>query len=617
VLSLPAAAQLSPGPLSRAHRALGGPAGCTQCHAVSAGAAKFRCLDCHREIAVRLEQRRGLHAGYVPVGADSKACIHCHSEHNGEDFAVIHWDQRAFQHATTGFNLEGKHAALDCMQCHNTQRIVAAERSLLKNPAHSFLGLSRTCTSCHEDKHKGQLGANCLQCHGEQTWKPRFDHAKTRYPLTGDHLQVRCESCHTPGPDGAIRYTGLRFDRCSACHSDPHKAAFAQQTCESCHSTGGWKQTSFVARFDHGKTGFPLLGKHLQVGCQSCHRAADFKTPIAHDTCASCHKPDPHGGQFVARAGGAACEGCHTVEGFRPAKFALAEHDRTGFPLRAAHATVACAKCHAPAGKATRFKVKFGQCLDCHADAHRAQFAAAPLLNRCEQCHDERSFHLTRFTLMRHDQGRFPLTGAHRAVACMECHKPRGKLEVAAYHFDSLNCTTCHEDPHKGQFAARMLRIAADGKAAGCEACHSTKAWNDLVRFDHGSTKFALAGAHRAVACESCHRPPNLERKLLAVDFRAAPSQCEECHADPHGAQFAGAGRVTRCAECHTAMKWRPSLIDHEKFAFSLKGAHENVACKRCHVLRREIEGEQVLFYKPTPVRCDVCHGNGAVAGGS
>jgi tetratricopeptide (TPR) repeat protein len=49
-------------------------------------------------------------------------------------------------------------------------------------------------------------------------------------------------------------------------------------------------------------------------------------------------------------------------------------------------ATVACAKCHVPAGPATKYRIQFGQCTDCHADKHQNQFAGAPHANRCDDC---------------------------------------------------------------------------------------------------------------------------------------------------------------------------------------------------------------------------------------
>jgi hypothetical protein len=618
------AAQISPGALSRAHEPLDGPTHCTTCHKLG-GEAVFKCLDCHKEIAARLAARRGLHASYgIPAGS-SQGCARCHSEHNGRDFPIVKWDPKTFNHKQAGYALEGKHASLSCNRCHTPQHIASAERPLIqvKDLSRTYLGVSSACVTCHQDPHSGRLGQNCLQCHNYDDWKAvvrNFDHSKTRYPLNGLHAQVACEKCHTPGPDKQPRYVGLAFGRCSDCHSDPHRGSFGQQTCQACHNTGGWKRVSTSAlgrSFDHSKTKYPLLGKHQEVDCLQCHRSGDFKRPLASQKCMDCHE-DEHQGQFVKRADGGECASCHTVEGFKPAKFGLKEHAATAYPLQGKHAALQCSQCHIPRGKETLYKIKFDRCLDCHKDEHQAQFAAAPYFNRCEECHTLDGYQPSTFGLEQHKKARFVLTGSHLAVTCAECHKPAqisaGAKATERYHFSDLSCTSCHEDPHHGEFRDRMQRVVG-GRTLGCQACHSTKSWNELSRFDHSQTAFPLLGEHRAVACMDCHKPPNFETKLLHVDFRAAPKNCAECHEDIHGGQFAKANGVTSCAECHNSARWKPSLFDHDKrTAFPLAGAHRNVSCGACHKLTRVINAKTVLFYKPTPKDCAACHGPNAPA---
>ena len=110
-----AAAQISPGPLSRPHQSLNGSTNCASCHKFG-GQAALKCLECHTEIASRLSARRGLHATYnIPPGS-SQECARCHSEHNGEDFPIIKWDTKTFNHKETGYQLEGKHAGLNLQQ---------------------------------------------------------------------------------------------------------------------------------------------------------------------------------------------------------------------------------------------------------------------------------------------------------------------------------------------------------------------------------------------------------------------------------------------------------------------------------------------------------------------
>ena len=143
-LLLPArqvSAQISPGPLSRPHQSLNGATNCASCHKFG-GQAALKCLECHTEIATRLSAHRGLHATYnIPPGS-SQPCARCHSEHNGEDFPLIKWDIKSFNHNDAGYVLEGKHARLACNKCHNPSHISPQERASIKikDPNRTYLG---------------------------------------------------------------------------------------------------------------------------------------------------------------------------------------------------------------------------------------------------------------------------------------------------------------------------------------------------------------------------------------------------------------------------------------------------------------------------------------------
>jgi hypothetical protein len=614
----PARAQISPGPLSKAHQSLSGPTNCSKCHDLGRGAAQLKCLECHTEIRERVTQRRGMHAVWVSATGTSKDCAKCHSEHNGVDFQLVHWEpsREALDHSKTGFALTGKHAGVACEKCHKMEYIPAPARAgiLVKDLNRTYLGLSRDCVTCHTDEHRGQVGKDCARCHNADGWKPArlFNHATSKYPLTGAHEKVPCGKCHPTVADAKpfVKYTGLSFTKCTACHADPHRGSFTEP-CQSCHNTTSWKQIAGLQGFDHSKTKYPLLGKHKTVACEDCHKHGDFKAQIPFANCVDCHK-DYHGGQFLKRAGGAECAVCHTVDGFKPSTFTVKDHEATKYPLEGRHVPVACDKCHVPKGEATVFKITQTLCKDCHEDIHKGQFASLPLQNRCESCHDLRGFKPARFALARHNETRFPLKGAHVAVLCADCHKPvpAGSPTPVKYRFDDRSCTACHLDPHKGQFREQMAAKRADGTAAGCEACHTTVKWKELNRFDHSKTDFPLLGAHRGVACGDCHRPPTLETTLKNVDFHAAPKQCFACHKDPHAGQFAARRDAADCSGCHDSARWKPSTFNHDKRTpFSLEGAHRKVACNDCHKLRRETEGLSVIFYKPTPKECKACHG--------
>jgi hypothetical protein len=627
---LPLRAQISPGPLAKAHQPLDGPTNCTKCHDLKRNASLLKCLECHTEIRDRVVNKKGLHATFVGTNPAGQECAKCHSDHNGVNFALVRWDpnRESLDHSKTGYTLEGKHVGVACEKCHKAENIPAAARPgiLVKDLNRTYLGLPRDCIGCHTDEHRGQVGTDCKSCHTLDGWKPasRFNHANSKYPLTGAHEKVDCAKCHASIQDANaksyVKYTGLSFAKCTGCHADPHKGAFINP-CESCHVTSSWTRVTQMPGFDHSKTKFPLLGKHMTVACKDCHTKDDFKTPVPHAKCMDCHQ-DAHHGQFNARADHGECASCHNEKDWKPSTFGVKEHAATKYPLEGVHVPVACDKCHVPKGlkgKDTEFKITATQCKDCHEDIHKGQFAAAPTLNRCETCHNLKikGFRPAVYSLAKHKQTRFPLTGGHIAVPCADCHKavPKGSVTPVKYRFDDRTCPVCHEDPHRGEFRAQMEARMPNGSTAGCEACHSTVKWNELTRFDHAATKFPLTGAHRGVACVDCHRPPALQVTMKNVDFTAAPKLCSGCHEDVHANQFAPRPEATDCSSCHDATRWKPAQFDHDtRTKYPLEGAHRDVPCLDCHKLTRQVAGKTVVFYNPTPTACKDCHGSNEVA---
>jgi len=545
----------------------------------------------------------------VKSSAGDQECARCHTEHLGPRFNIVKWEPSHddFDHRQTGYPLVGKHARVECARCHTAKNLSPAARKIIRvrDPNHTYLGLSDSCTTCHADEHRGQLNPDCSRCHGFEAWKPAagFDHANARYPLTGLHEKVACNHCHrmlTADGKAYVQYRSLPFESCSNCHQDPHRGAF-QGGCQNCHSTGGWKQVRPSSTFDHDRTSFPLHGAHSKVECYRCHKSSNFKEPVAHGLCANCHAPDPHKGQFREQD----CASCHTDDAWKPSLYTAARHQKSAYPLLGKHATVPCAKCHLPAGRDTQYRVKYGACLDCHQDAHGGQFAAAPHLNRCELCHTVDGFHPSTFSLARHQQTRFRLAGGHAATPCAECHKPpAGHFPPgpAQYKFDSLTCDGCHRDTHQGLTVTPSKR--------GCDACHSVRSWKQVLPFDHATTKFALHGAHRAVTCVECHKPAGIAGERRVV-FQGAPIACSGCHEDIHGGQFSKGGAAPECTSCHGDTGWKPSTFNHETgTTFSLRGAHQRVPCGQCHKETAEIGGRQVVAYSRAPSRCAACHSN-------
>ena len=608
--------QVSPGALSRAHSSLDSPLKCASCHSFGEGAPKLRCEGCHREIRELVARKKGYHGRVVNSSKGDLDCARCHTEHYGQNFSIVRWptSKDEFDHRTTGYALEGRHAALRCDQCHNARHIPDEQRKpiAVKDLSHTFMGLTTACVPCHEDRHAGQLSADCRKCHDFAKWKPAasFDHTAAKYPLTGKHQDVQCAKCHRPleGNAKVIQYTKLQFAECSGCHQDPHRGAFVAR-CESCHNTGAWRAGDITSAFDHGKTKFPLGGKHAGLACQKCHKTTNFKTEIAHEKCMDCHQ-DQHKGQFASRADHGECGTCHTDKGWRPSTYTETSHKDTKFPLTAKHQGVACAKCHAPAGLDTKYHPAYQACLDCHRDPHGGQFSGAAFRNRCEDCHTAEGFHPSTFSISRHQSAPFALKGAHAAVACLDCHPTEGHPEGAdrKFRFATLACAGCHQDPHRGEFPKAQVARLAKGTDV-CESCHVLRSWKQLNAFDHSTTTFDLSGAHRVLACMDCHKPRPKDAAQRQIPFQTAPEKCASCHEDIHAGQFDRGGEAVDCGSCHGTTRWMASKFDHEKGStFSLSGAHADVPCRLCHLTRKDVGGRKVIIYKGTRRECKSCH---------
>jgi len=601
--SVGARAQVSPGPLSRAHQQLEGVTRCAGCHDFGAGSRRFKCLECHTEIQGRVQAHTGFHGRAYKSSSGQTDCARCHMEHNGATFALVRVDRPGFDHlAQTGFPLEGKHRELACQSCHNGKRLPPAARAeiKLKDADKSFLGLQRECAFCHQDQHRGQLGQQCADCHTKEAWKPAqgFNHERTHFPLTGQHQSVACQKCHA-GRSGepAMQFTGLVTNGCRSCHTDPHRGAFREagltESCDRCHNTSGWKNSRPALRFDHSVTKFPLTGKHAERACADCHKGSDFHRPIAHDQCQDCHT-SPHGSQFTARAAGSDCESCHSVAGFKPARFDRDAHRQSAFPLEGKHAAVECAKCHVPAGRDTVYRTGKLVCSACHEDRHAGQFEAR-YGNQCQFCHTVDGFQPSTFTLERHAKTGFPLTGHHASTACADCHKLIAQDAPARqYQFASETCNACHVDPHRTKLA--------------CETCHGTSRWKDVRPFDHVSTGFRLIGEHEKAKCIDCHAEPGAASAKPV--FSRTANQCFACHAknDPHGGQFVQPDRVEDCSSCHTPQHWSPDRFAHDRTRFPLDVAHRNVTCAKCHKAAKQVDGKAISAYRGTSMECVRCH---------
>jgi len=645
----PLAGQISPGPLARAHGDLEGTANCVKCHRGGRSALSAQCASCHREIGWLAEQGRGVHGA---PAVRSQACATCHPDHAGAGFELVKWPEGSaerFDHRRAGWPLTQRHAETACADCHAAKYQTGPARTLAAGSRGGrWTGLETGCGGCHEDIHRGALGADCAQCHDASRWTttPGFSHDTTGYPLTDKHTTVACEKCHLTAAlatrqDAAGRpvpvYRPVPHESCAACHRDPHAGRLGER-CASCHTTKSFQQID-KEHFDHQRTRYPLEGRHATTGCAACHgrfaTAAQKKPAFA--SCSSCHA-DAHNRTGTLAGRNEDCATCHTLNGFAPARLSLAQHARTAYPLEGKHTRVTCSACHVKAtgAQAARWgtarvvlQPPSATCRSCHGDDHGSQLSARPDRGECAACHTTSGWAPSRLTPADHARLGFPLLDRHAAASCAACHgvaRPglpamtaTASLGRARFRFElaETECAACHQDPHGGRYATG----GALPVAGGCAACHDVRHFRPAVIElpAHADYGFALDGAHRATPCVACHEAlgsrsapvPALVRQAGVKPLRLeAPRSCAGCHQTPHGRQFEARADQGRCESCHGAGRWQPAdRFDHDRDAsFRLGGGHERVPCNRCHPTEGSSAGAPQLRFRPLSGRCESCH---------
>ncbi len=264
------------------------PRACHDCHDDPHGETiANECADCHAETGFRpstfdVEDHRG--TAFPLTGAHLELeCGKCHQQASLTEVpsqcGACHLDAHAgklgdacqdchdtttfkqvvdFDHALTGFGVQGVHQELGCDDCHSGERgaALAATRTTA----------AASCSVCHVASHNDTLGHDCLDCHSLADGKTfnsargmSFAHDFTGFSLTRRHLGLECSQCHAAGkptPAG----------ECANCHLDPHSGGMSPE-CEMCHRPDRWR----LARFDHDLAGWPLRGRHHSTPCSSCH----------------------------------------------------------------------------------------------------------------------------------------------------------------------------------------------------------------------------------------------------------------------------------------------------------------------------------------------------------
>ncbi len=150
-----------------------------------------------------------LHASastHSPHGDLDVPCQNCHTAAAWRPIRAV----PEFDHNHTRYPLRGMHQSVTCTQCH--VKMV-------------FTDVGQRCQDCHADIHKRQLGANCEQCHTVRGWSVSVQQVQqhnNRFPLTGAHAAVDCDSCHKGAANS--QFQTMSTD-CYSCHAAEFKSA--------------------------------------------------------------------------------------------------------------------------------------------------------------------------------------------------------------------------------------------------------------------------------------------------------------------------------------------------------------------------------------------------------
>ena len=347
----------------------------------------------------------------------------------------------SFDHTTTGFQLVGAHATLQCDSCHQAGLPTK--------------GTPRFCNTCH------------LQGGGRAaTFQP-----PTHIPVP---LTISCDTCHNQIRfiPALMTHTNDMLGQCNRCHNGlqaPGKSAMhlpTTQSCDACHTTSRFlppkvmvHDASSVGRCSICHDGRVAVGKSAthaptNLQCDTCHTSTvTFRNAqYLHDAstwgrCSTCHNGQTAKGRLPSHIPtNAQCDTCHTSQ----SSFLVRTMNHTGLNGQ-------CSTCHSGAYLSQNAQAKpathvqtTAQCDSCHTStaswatsAFNHTSAAPPVANRCRDCHIPGGGGLSQLP------SHIPTT-----AQCDRCHNNTAAFKPAvmshantagpAATIGSGSCATCH-----------------------------------------------------------------------------------------------------------------------------------------------------------------------------
>jgi len=440
-------------------------------------------------------------------------------------------------------------------------------------------GIATGCASCHEanylwmDVNKYPIsptavtGNTSTQYVGFQT-RPQaaattYSVADSQHPATGD-----CSNCHS-GTDyfsaqaePANHIPTLPGAPCATCHTTAGNFAVytsdltalhtqVPTTCSTCHADGkgpfagvtGFAIVQMSTRGLH----IPITNVGVPVECSGCHKSVTTFTGTIMSHAAI--------GDTGTSATGDACDACHEF-GYRSKFYGISinwTRDSANHHICGAVGTPTAPDVTACSGGGS-------DCLQgCHQ--HDNQIPSKYASKRPGTPQQQLKSATTPAAAAAASQAaptRAPRIGGGRLLAV-------GKVDHSAL---GATCQSCHNGT-----AAAGKGPAHPATTAACGDCHSTLAWQPVLRIDHADVLGTCVGCHNGSAatgkpaahiasandCDRCHTTSAW--KPAAFDHATVvPGTCATCH---NGLQAPGkpANHVVTaraCDSCHYVLGWTP-----------------------------------------------------------
>ena len=450
-------------------------------------------------------------------------------------------------------------------------------------------GITSGCLSCHEngnvwlDMGKYPIapatltGNTASQYTGFQlrplTAMGTFSVADGQHPTTGD-----CVTCH-----------GTNFNYFNGQAEPSNHIATTTNTCSVCHTTPG--------NYAVWSGNLTTLHANMPTTCSTCH--ADGKGPFAgapgftivQMSTRGVHIPITNAGMPVE------CSGCHkTVTTFTGTIMSHMAIGDTG----SSAAGNACDACH-ELGASSQFyntPIRFHRDSPNHYICGAPGTPTAPNVTICptrggsdclQGCHEHVNNIPAKFASVRPKTPQKQIQGAQPPTPGRAATTP-GRAAT----------TPAVATPRRGVIGLPGRGVTAPGLTGG-KVDHAALAGRSCQSCHNGTTATGRGPAHPATkgACGDCHSTLAWQ-PVLRVDHADVIGRCVSCHngtlarAKPASHPLSG----NDCDRCHTTSTWKPAAFDH---AGVMAGA-----CASCH--NALTAPGKPASHVATTLSCDSCH---------